>query len=522
MSSRKPEFVQLEQGDDANAVRDRLAFMRGQRVLLIWPEDGTVLTRKLDLVLLQREAMRRAIQIAFVTHDPEVVKHARELNISTFETIGASERGRWKRARSKVFVGRDQKPKDELPQDELKEAASRVVNETAEDDAPPSRRGGCLLRIVLALVLIAMILGAAYVVGPRAVVTIVLNRETIPVEVQIVADPQAGNVAIENAVVPALTLRVEIEETGTIETTGIEDSDDILATGSVVFINQTDREITIPAGTTISTSAGTPILFQTTSDAVISAGRGNQLEVAIQAMPSAGGSAGNVSEGMINTVIGALSADLTVRNIAPTAGGDSREVHVVTEDDQTRLLAIVRQQLQARAFTAMSSNLTENQIIIVETLHIAEEQPEWTTFDADVGDISDNLTLTMRAVVEAAALDTQLMRQIALARLSSQLPRGRSILPDTVDFEVGSLLSIDEQGRITVNVTGSAEVVEQVDTALLQERLAGRSIADAQQYLVTEIDVADGGLPQIIITPDFLPSLPLLSSRIEIILQDGS
>ncbi len=519
MSSRKPEFVQLEKGDDVNSIRDRLAFMRGQRVLLIWPEEGTVLTRKLDLVLLQREAMRRATQIALVTHDAEVVKHAKELNISTFETIGASERGRWKRGRSKVFIGRDQRPKEELPQEELKEVASRVVN---EEEVVPSRRGGCLLRLMLATLLMGAGLGAAYVVAPSAVVTLVLDRETIPVEVQITADPQATGVNVENAVVPALTLRVEIEETGTAEATGVDAADDILAVGSVVFINQTDREITIPSGTTVSTSAGTPILFQTTNEATVPAGRGNQMEVPVQAMPSAGGSTGNVNEGMINTVIGSLSPDLTVRNVTPTEGGDSREVRVVTEEDQTRLLAIVRQQLQSRAFTAMSSNLGENQIIIIETLRIAEERPEWTTFNAEVGDTSDNLTLTMRAVVEATAIDTQLARQIALARLSSEVPRGRSIRPDTVEFEVGSVMSSDPEGRVTFNVAGSAQVVEQVDVALLQERLAGRSVAEAQQYLITEVDVAQDALPQIVITPDFMPTLPLLPARIEVVIQEST
>jgi hypothetical protein len=518
MSSRKPEFVQLETGDDVNSIRDRLAFMRGQRVLLIWPEEGTVLTRKLDLVLLQREAMRRATQIALVTHDPEVIKHARELNISTFETIGASEKGRWKRGRSKVFTGRDQRPQEELPQDELKEAASRVVN--VEEEAAPSGRGGCLVRLVFAVILMAIGLGAAYIVAPSATVTLVLERQSIPVEVQISADPQVSIVSVENAIVPALTLRTEIDETGTIPTTGAEDSSDILATGSVVFINQTDREIVIPAGTTVSTSAGTPILFQTTSDAVLSAGRGNQLEVAIQAMPSAGGSTGNVTEGMINTVIGDLSEDLTVRNVAPTTGGDSREVLVVTEADQTRLLAIVRQQLQERAFLAMSANLSENQLVIIDTLHIAEERPEWTTFSSEVGDVTDNLTLTMHAVVEATAIDTQTARQIALARLSSQVTRGQSIIPNTVDFEVGSVISIDPQGQVTFNVVGSAQVVQQVEVGVLQEHLAGRTIEEAQQYLITEVALADGELPQIVITPDFMPTLPLLASRIDIVVLD--
>ena len=125
MAKDRPEYIQLDTSDDVTSVRDRLSFHRGNRVLLIWPEDGTVLTRKLDLVLTQREAMRRSIRLALVTHDPQVIQHAQELNISTFETIGSSERAKWRRGRSKVFTTRWQKPQDEPIPADLTEVTSR-------------------------------------------------------------------------------------------------------------------------------------------------------------------------------------------------------------------------------------------------------------------------------------------------------------------------------------------------------------------------------------------------------------
>src|SRR5688572_12214259 len=127
--SRRPEYVQLSANEDVNSIRDRLSFTRGQRVLLIWPEEGTTLTRKLDLVLVQREAKRRAVQIALVTHDEQVMQNASDLGISTFETIGASERGRWKRGRTRLFASRDQRPEDSPEAEELMPVASRVKNQ---------------------------------------------------------------------------------------------------------------------------------------------------------------------------------------------------------------------------------------------------------------------------------------------------------------------------------------------------------------------------------------------------------
>ena len=57
---KRAELVQLESNDDAISVRDRIMRFRGEHVLLVWPEQGDILQRKLDLVLVQREAMRQS------------------------------------------------------------------------------------------------------------------------------------------------------------------------------------------------------------------------------------------------------------------------------------------------------------------------------------------------------------------------------------------------------------------------------------------------------------------------------
>ena len=93
--SPETEHLHLAAADTLVNVRDRLSGFRGRRVLLIWPEEGRNLRRKLDLVLIQREAYRRAIQLAIVVKDAKLSFYASELNISCFESIEASERERW-------------------------------------------------------------------------------------------------------------------------------------------------------------------------------------------------------------------------------------------------------------------------------------------------------------------------------------------------------------------------------------------------------------------------------------------
>jgi hypothetical protein len=504
---RAIEFVQLEAGEDAASVRDRLSFYRGQNVLLIWPEEGPALTRKLDLVLVQREAMRRAIRVALVTHDAQIIEHARELNISTFETIGASERGRWKRGRGKVFANRAQKPEHELEPDELMDVASRVRVERNFAPMP------LLIRLLLLLFVVGALTATVYVVIPGAVVSLVLAEQIVTADnVPVIADPSVSSIDIEGGIIPARVRRVEISEPGTRLTTGVTDLPDTRATGTVAFINQSNERIEIPSDT-IVWSTGEQARFRTTEDAVLPAGNDQRVEVRVEALPESSGDAGNVGEGAINSVETDWSEQVTVVNLLPLTGGESRSLPSVTESDRDRLLATVRQQLFSRALTELRGPMAENEFLIEETLRIAEVREQ--TFSAEVGEVVADLRLDMRVVIEAVVIDEQQAHRIAFARMSRQIPRGRALYPDSLSYTRGPVTDIDDN-RITFTISGSGRVAGQVDGILLRERLAGMTVDDAMTYLNNTVDLEPGTSPTIDLRPDWFDRMPLLPVRISI------
>ncbi|HEX2622424.1 MAG TPA: hypothetical protein VHL11_19830, partial [Phototrophicaceae bacterium] len=290
MTGQQIEFVQLEPNEDATSVRDRLSFMRGQQVLIIWPEEGTALTRKLDLILVQREAMRRAIRLALVTHDPVVIEHAEEMNISTFETIGSSQRGRWKRGRSKVFTSRDDKPDDEPNPEELMSVASRIR-------VAPRVSAGRLVRLLIVLGVVAALGALVIVIVPGAIVILDLAEEHLEVETTIIASPLATRTDVENGIIPARMPKFEIEESGSRQTTGVQTLPSVAATGTVTIINNGQEALEIPTGTVVSTSTGQPVRYATTISAAIPPGQG--VEISIEAMPESAGDASNVEAGVI-------------------------------------------------------------------------------------------------------------------------------------------------------------------------------------------------------------------------------
>lgn len=516
--AKQIDYVQLESNDDVVTIKDRLSFIRGRRVLLIWPEEGTVLTRKLDLVLIQREADRRAIQLSLVTHDEVVIAHAKELGISTFETIRASERGRWKRGRKKVFMPRYHKPKHEPDPEELKPVASRVNKRGRRR----SQARYVLERLVILAILIAVIAGTAYVVVPSAVIYVTLAEDQISATVNIIADPNIQSVDINTQTIPAQIIKATVETTATIPTSGNQSLTSAPAIGSVTFTNRTDTPIDIPANTTLSTSAGTPILFRTISGTTIPAGIDQRIEIDVEALQGSAGGIGNVEAGMINTVIGPLSDAVTVINLAPTSGGESRSVNIVAPEDMLNLINSVRVQLQSLAYEEIQTRLTDNQVIIIESIKIDEERNDWTTYDFDVGDVTDTLSLTMRAVVSAVVVDDRFGRQITLAQLSSRIESGKSLQPESITYARGPIVSQDAEGRVTFSATTTADVTTKFDATQLQEQLAGKSISDAQRLIMTTINLAETNVPRIVVTPDWYKQMPLLPIRIEVRVQGAS
>jgi hypothetical protein len=518
--ANRAEYIQLEAGDDVSTVRDRLSFLRGDKVLLIWPEDGTALTRKLDLVLIQREAMRRAIRLALVTHDPQVITHAEELNISTFETIGASDRGRWKRGRSKVFTNRFQRPKDEPIPDDLKDVVSRIyAEETAAE-----KRWRIIRRMVGGVIFLVVAAVIGVVLLPSATVRLTPAQSRLDVAAEIIASPQTPGIDIENRIIPSTRISIEISDGGTTETTGEIAATDATASGSVIFINETDTPTTIPAGTVVTTGGDDPVQFRTTEEAQLAGGAiGFQIEVPIEAIQTSAGDGGNVDSGTINTIVGPLANTLVVRNLNPTSGGTTRTQRAVTQADYDNLLPIVRQQIQTRAYLEMQARLTETQCIILESVRISEEREDWMSFSAPLGQISDTLSLTMRAVVEAYVIDEQFAQQIVLAQMAGNIQEGQVIRPDTVSYDLGcdAVTSFDPPtGQSVFTMEGSGIVTSMVDADSIEQALIARPVNDATAYLVTDLPLQQGYLPEITVWPEGWPIMPLLPFRVSVELQD--
>lgn len=101
------------------------------------------------------------------------------------------------------------------------------------------------------------------------------------------------------------------------------------ATGEVVFTNQTDQEIVIPAGTVVSTSGDEPVQFRTTAEIILAAGTENTSSVGVEAVDKSLGRDTNVRRERIVSIEGELAEQVTVTNPKVTTGGQDNAYEIV-------------------------------------------------------------------------------------------------------------------------------------------------------------------------------------------------
>ena len=507
--AHKLHVLQLEAHDDAVSTRDRLTFVNAPYALLVWPRDAAILQRKLDLLLIQRQATRLGIRIAIVTRDPVVAEHARDLDISVFPNEKAARTQRWKRPRDKVFF----EPRDPYEQAALAEHVIRLRERSA---APAGRRWRQAIRwATFAALLLAILLGFV-LVAPSAKVTITPASRQIYETVSITADPNLTDVDIENFRMPAAVVVLQATSRVTIETSGVETAGASLAQGLVTLTNLSDEPLIIPLGTVVATSDTFPIRFETLIETTLPAGEGVEVQVPIQALPEHAGAVGNVNPGAINRIEGDLSDLVSVTNPNATYGGATQQRRTVTAQDHQRLLVLGRQQVLQRARDVLLHQLTGEQFLVPGSVTIIQERPEWTVFNALVGDVAESVSLDLRAEVQAVVVDERQARQVAFAGIAPFIQPGQEVSPDTLNFVRGDIEQIEPDGRVTFIMIVSGNIAESVDRDAVRRRIAGVSVSEAHRRLQRELLLDPDVPPEIVTWPTWYSRMPFLPIRISV------
>lgn len=499
----KLQIVHLESHEDLASAKDRLAWAKADHLLFVWPRHGQILQRQLDLVLLQREANRRGLNLGLLTHDPLVRDNARRIGLPLFDELDEASQEDWQ---PPTESGKDLETAPlvaEPPLSEGEPRTRRARGVAIGRDRPTWMR---VLSLGVGLVALASLL---LVSVHSATVEFEPRTRTRQTTLTLVLDESLEPEEIGADRIPAYPHEVKVSVQVMESASGLERFPAGLASGEVVFTNLTAKAIEIPAGTSIRITGLESPRFQTLSPASLPAAEGSEVSVVAEAVDP--GLEGNVDAGLIDAVDGNLGLSVAVENPEPFSGGDLASQPIVTEGDLDRAMTAAAKQLLEIARPELEAALPEGQVLIPATMRIRVP----TDYQADrvPGEAALSVRLTMTATVEATAYRPLEARRALSEEARSSRPVGWGIRPNSVSAAEITALPLEE-GLEAVAIRGTWEVYDQTELQKIPALLRGLAKEQASQRLEDRFGIRHFGIE---VRPRVLNRLPLLPTQIHVV-----
>lgn len=358
--------------------------------------------------------------------------------------------------------------------------------------ANPARRPYILGGFALGILTVG-VMGYLYVTfTATAVAVIQLKTTPISKEVQLILDPTATSPDPLALTLPAQPLNVEVKGSDSVAVTGTKLVGDP-AKGTVTLFNKTtsaktfskgtelksgsylftlDQEVTI-ASASVTTNSGSETKTFGKSDATITAKQiGEESNLG-------GNQEFTIASFDVNTYSAANSQALT--------GGASREVRVVSAQDQTTLEQNLRTRLLQEAEVMFKQQAGAGEYVATT----GRFRVGTRTFSAKLGEEVNQLTLEMSGEAEGLRYLTQDLQPLAQQVLAEQVPAGQELLPESLQMLSSPLPAASNSAQVKLNANLSSQIRPAFTLEALKSEVAGKSLDQATTLLRGKPEVAE-------------------------------
>lgn len=512
----KTYILRLEPHDDLVSTRDKMGWAKDSRILLVWPEKKTLLSRRLDLILLQRHSRKLGSQLALVTRDPEVHYFAPRLGIPVFRSLQKAQGQHWRVPRRfRRFQEMAEKPElhTRLDNKSLGKLRLSEPESSLADQRPPAAafKMKPLARLALFFAGVLAVLALAASLAPSA--RLVLTPRTMVQDVLVDAwtGAEINSVNISGAV-PAELISVAVEGRDSLPASGTVRLPSLPASGTVTFTNLTDQPVKIPQGSGVR---GTEVKiaslrFVTTRAGEVPAGSGETLDLPVQCVTH--GPQGNLPAGTLVAIEGLLGTQLSAVNPSPTSGGSDRVLPVPTQTDRYNLAGRLRLALEKTALQEIQGQLNPGDLLIPGSLKLVKTLDE-SYQPAEILP-GDQLVLSQRLEYQAQFVDAVTLQSLAQTVFDANLPAGYAVLASTLQLETLTQPEADKNGVVRWRIHATRQVVAQIQEAEAVQLTLGLEPLQAADRLEKSLPLEQP--PRIELWPAWWPRLPFLPFRISV------
>jgi hypothetical protein len=489
----KVQIIYLDAEDDHISAREKLRWTKAQRVVFVWPGRGRVLSRRLDLKLLQRQAEHQGAQIGLVTHDPDTIHNAAELGVPVFENVDQIEGGRWH--------VRPQKPSAFRP------PASPEQDSRHAPQPSMLRSGHPLPNFVRYSFFIAGILlplAAVLALTPNATITLAPPTEIKQVQTsfELITDsslaPKRGQLTVR---------QVTAQVSGSLRaaTTSTSSQPEDPAVGAVLVTNVTTSTVTLDSGSRLIPLDHSGPAFETLSRVVLLPEASNTVQ--IQAVEP--GPAGNLPAETAWAIEGPAGLSLEALNPEPTSGGSLASRSSVSTSDRTTARAQLESQLLQQAQEEIEVSLGQGESLLPDSLTVARVIE--LSYDHEAGEVADSIGVELTLEIRALSYDNSTLLDLLSMNLTDSIPASWSPVPGSFEAESRTL---DSSQSSILHVSYQGLVYPKPDRLAIARSLRLVPVRDLEQVLSTSPDPVH--LLSYILTPKWLPFFPAFTFQFQV------
>lgn len=338
---------------------------------------------------------------------------------------------------------------------------------------------------LVVILLIMAVLG--YWVLPKATVTILVSPETLNKSQQLTVSVDATSVDTEAGILPGSEVKTEIASNQKIQTSDTKTVGE-RAKGEVTIYNKTLNNKTFKKGTILSSGSLDFTLDEETTVEAATESVGSLTYGSTKARITADkiGTASNLPSNSDFTFEGLPSSSYSARNDSTLAGGTSRDVKVVSRDDYAALRTQAQEELEKQAADELKGKIESGQRLIESSItsKITSE-----TFDKEIGEEADEVSVDMVLTVSGLIYQEEDLLGLIDAMVTSNVPENYEYNRDAVTTKMDEVSKDDDAERLFL-VHMDAQLLPKIETGDLAQKLAGRSLSEATEYLRSQRDVA--------------------------------
>lgn len=280
--------------------------------------------------------------------------------------------------------------------------------------------------------------------------------------------------------------------------------------GSVKIQNGTAFPISLPAGTVLVSSAD--LKFVTTKSASVSGALSPSTPGTATIDVEAGniGSEYNLAKDEVFKVGNYPKAEVDGSSVDALAGGSSRQISAVSEDDRKKLLAELTDELTSQAKQKLSEKITGDNILIESSFQNTIDEEDYSN---KVGDEATNLKLSLSLTIKSVSVSKNDLSSLSKKSLDGKVPSGFILRDDQISYDFGTS---EEEGKFDVRI--SANLLPSIDTISVAKQISGKYPNIAESFLASIPGFVNAEVRLKPVLKGKLGTLPHISKNIEVII----